>query len=483
MLPYRTIALLLSSSLCAGCMVGPDYKQPDAPLADQYIGRSELVGASVAESHALDKWWEGFGDPLLSALVSEALGQNLELAQAQARVAQARATLGSATAALIPSAGVNGEAARSRQSVETALGQVLNSMPGFDRYGSSYELNLQASWEIDLFGGLRRNREAALAQYEASEAGAMATRLAIAAQTADIYTTIRGLQARLTIAEEQVGNQKELLSKVDLLNRKGLAADYEVRQTEGELAQVVATIPVLRASLDASLNALDVILGSPPGTHRPELAVASNIPRPPQLSNIGAPSELLRRRPDLIAAERKLMSTNAQIGSAISEYYPKFSLGALIGSASNSDGTLFTGGASQSSAFFGLRWRLFDFGRINAEIDQAKGREAEALAFYRQSVLSASEDVETALSTLVNRQAQARSLGQGEQSLSKARRSSFVAYQKGAASLINVLNADQQLLRASDSRAVAETEAARAAIATYLALGGGWSPTPLTAMR
>lgn len=483
MLPYRTIALLLSSSLFAGCMVGPDYKQPDAPLADHYIGRSELVGASVAESHALDKWWEGFGDPLLSALVSEALGQNLELAQAQARVAQARATLGSATAALIPSAGVNGEAARSRQSVETALGQVLNSTPGFDRYGSSYELNLQASWEIDLFGGMRRNREAALAQYEASEAGAMATRLAIAAQTADIYTAIRGLQARLTIAEEQVKNQKALLSKVDLLNRKGLAADYEVRQTEGELSQVVATIPVLRASLDASLNALDVILGSPPGTHRPELAVASNIPKPPQFSNLGEPSELLRRRPDLIAAERKLMSTNAQIGSAISEYYPKFSLGALIGSASSSDGTLFTGGASQSSAFFGLRWRLFDFGRINAEIDQAKGREAEALAFYRQSVLSASEDVETALSALVNRQAQARSLGQGEQSLSKARRSSFVAYQKGAASLINVLNADQQLLRASDSRAVAETEAARAAIATYLALGGGWSPTPLTAMQ
>jgi len=483
MLPYRTIALLLSSSLTAGCMVGPDYKQPDAPMAAHYISRSGSHGESSTSTYSIDQWWEGFGDPLMSTLVTKALEQNLELAQAQARVAQARATLGSATAALIPSASVNGEAARSHQSIETPLGKVLNSTPGYNRYGSSYELNLQASWEVDLFGGLRRDREAALAQYEASEAGAIATRLAIAAQTADIYITVRGLQARLYIAEGQVKNQKALLSKVDLLNRKGLAADYEVRQTEGELSQVEATIPVLHASLEASLNALDVILGSTPGTHRSEMSAASQIPKPPQLSNIGEPAELLRRRPDLIAAERRLNSANAQIGSAISEYYPKFSLGALIGSASTSDGTLFSGGASQSSAFFGLRWRLFDFGRINAEISLAKGREAEALASYRQSVLAASEDVETALSALINRQAQAQSLSRGEASLGQARRSSFASYQKGAASLINVLNADQQLLRASDSRAVAETEAARAAVATYLALGGGWSPASLAAMR
>lgn len=464
-------------------MVGPDYKHPDAPLADHYISRAGSADAPGASANSLDKWWEGFEDPLLSELVTRALGQNLELAQAQARVAQARAVLGSATAGLIPSASVKGEAARSHQSVETPLGRILNSTPGYDRYGSSYEMNLDASWEVDLFGGLRRNREAALAQYQGSEAGAVATRLAIAAQTADIYTTVRGLQARLAIAEKQVRTQKDLLAKVDSLNRKGLAADYEVRQTEGELAQVEATIPVLRTSLDASLNALDVVLGSTPGTHRSQMTAASHIPKPPQLAAIGKPAELLRRRPDLIAAERALMSANALIGRAISEYYPKFSLGVLAGSASTSDGTLFTGAASQSSAFLGLRWRLFDFGRINAEIHQAEGREAEALANYRLSVLSASEDVETALSALVNRQQQAQYLAQGEASLAQARRSSFMAYQKGAASLINVLNADQQLLRGSDSRAVAETEAARAAIATYRALGGGWSPSSLTATR
>lgn len=475
MLPYRTLALLLSASLTAGCMVGPDYKQPEVVLADHYVTAAPVDAADDASSVNLDSWWEGFADPVLTRLVNQALEQNLQLAQAQARVVQARAVLGAANAALVPSAAMDGQAARARQSVETPLGQVLNSTPGYDRYGNSYELELGASWEIDLFGGLRRDREAALGEYQASAAGAVATRLAVAAQTADIYTTVRGLQARLAIAQKQVQTQQDLLAKVSLLNRKGVAADFEVRQTEGELAQVEATVPVLRAGLEAALNALDVMLGTAPGTHRTLMATESPIPQVPALGRIGAPADLLRRRPDLIAAERRLMSTNAMIGSAISEYYPKFSVGALIGSASTSTATLLSGDANHSAALLGLRWRLFDFGRINAQIDQAKGREAEALAFYRQSVLSASQDVETALSALVNRQTQARILQRGEVSLARARHSSFVAFENGAASLINVLNADQQLLRAADSRAVAQTEAARAAIATYRALGGGWS--------
>ncbi len=178
-------------------------------------------------------WWEGFGDPVLTDFVSRALEQNLDLAQASARITQARAGLGAANAALVPSANISGQAARSYQSVETPLGQVLNSTPGYDRYGTSYEVDLGASWEVDVFGGLRRAREAAFAEYQASEADGVATRLAIAAQTADAYITIRGLQARLDIANRQVETQQGLLEKVRLLNAKGLAADYQVQQTEG----------------------------------------------------------------------------------------------------------------------------------------------------------------------------------------------------------------------------------------------------------
>lgn len=474
------LALLVSASLIAGCAVGPDYQRPDAPLSSGYMGQAAVEQRPGAPQASLVAWWEGFGDPQLADFVSKALAQNLDLAQAAARVTQARAGLGAANAALLPSGNISGQAARSYQSIETPLGQVLNSTPGFDRYGSSYELNLDASWEADVFGGLRRGREAALAEYQASEAGVAATRLAIAAQTADIYITVRGLQARLDIANRQVKTQEQLLEKVQLLYGKGLAASYEVRQTEGALSQVQATVPALQIGLDAAMNALDAILGTPPGTHRPQLASQGTIPLAPQLKDTGTPADLLRRRPDLIVAERRLAASSARIGEASAEYYPKFSLGALLGSATAvSGGNLFTGGASQSAGVLGLRWRLFDFGRINAQIDQAKGQEAEALAAYRQSVLRATEDVENAFSALVNRELQATTLTTGEDALTQARQSSFTAYEKGTASLIDVLHADETLLRSSDARAQARTESARAAVAAFRALGGGWqAPDP-----
>lgn len=476
---FRTLALVVSTSLAAGCAVGPDYHRPQAPLAEQYIGRPAIEARTATTTANFVTWWEGFGDPQLSALVSQALVQNLDMAQAQARVAQARAALGAADAALLPSATLNGQAARAYQSLETPLGQVLDATAGYNRYGNSYQANLNASWELDLFGGLRRGREATLADYQASEAGVVATRLAVAAQTADIYTTLRGLQTRLAIAQRQVDTQQELLEKVRLLHGQGLAAQFQVQQTEGQLSQVKASVPVLQTGLDAAMNALDVMLGTPPGTHRAELSGAGAIPRAPQLASTGSPADLLRRRPDLIVAERRLVAANARIGMAISEYYPTFSLSALLGSAATQGGNLFSSGAAQSAGVLGLRWRLFDFARINAQIDQAKGQQAEALAAYRQSVLRASEDVENAFSALVNRETQTATLTAGETSLSSARQSSFVAYQNGAASLIEVLNADETLLRASDAKAQAQTESARAAIAAFRALGGGWSPQHL----
>lgn len=476
---FRTLALVVSTSLAAGCAVGPDYHRPQAPLAEQYIGRPAIEARTATTTANFVTWWEGFGDPQLSALVSQALVQNLDMAQAQARVAQARAALGAADAALLPSATLNGQAARAYQSLETPLGQILDATAGYNRYGNSYQANLDASWELDLFGGLRRGREATLADYQASEAGVVATRLAVAAQTADIYTTLRGLQTRLAIAQRQVDTQQELLEKVRLLHGQGLAAQFQVQQTEGQLSQVKASVPVLQTGLDAAMNALDVMLGTPPGTHRAELSGAGAIPRAPQLASTGSPADLLRRRPDLIVAERRLVAANARIGMAISEYYPTFSLSALLGSATTQGGNLFSSGAAQSAGVLGLRWRLFDFARINAQIDQAKGQQAEALAAYRQSVLRASEDVENAFSALVNRETQTATLTAGETSLSSARQSSFVAYQNGAASLIEVLNADETLLRASDAKAQAQTESARAAIAAFRALGGGWSPQHL----
>jgi len=189
----------------------------------------------------------------------------------------------------------------------------------------------------------------------------------------------------------------------------------------------------------------------------------------------GTPADLLRRRPDLIVAERRLAASNARIGAAIAEYYPKVSLSGLLGSATTvASGNLFSAGANQAAGVAGLRWRLFDFGRIGAQIDQAKGQEAEALAGYRLAVLHASEDVENAFTALVKREEQTNTLQRGELALRQARNSSFAAYEKGVVRLIEVLLADENLLKTSDAKAQAEAQSSRAAIAAFKALGGGW---------
>lgn len=488
-----TLLMFASASLAAGCAVGPDYHRPDVPLPERYLGQSAVEqrvadnGASASAASAaatnMNAWWTGFGDPQLTRFVALALEQNLNLAQASARVSQARAGLGAANAALLPSGSVSGQAARAYQSVETPLGQVLNTRADFDRYGNNYELNLGVGWELDVFGGMRREREAAMAEYQASTAGVAATRLAVAAQTADIYITIRGLQTRLGVARSQVATRQDLLATTNLLYGKGLAAELQVRQAEGALAQVRAAVPVLEAGLDTAMNALDVMLGAAPGAHRLELAESGAIPAAPAIAGGGTPGDLLRRRPDLIVAERRLAASSARIGVAIAEYYPKLSFGGLIGSATSvSGGNLFTGGASQAAGMLGLRWRLFDFGRINAQIALAKGRDAEALAAYRLAVLRATEEVENALSALVKREEQAGILAQGVDAFGRARGASFAAYRKGVVSLVDVLQADENLLGASDMRAQAQTESARAAVAAFRALGGGWQVEPVSTL-
>lgn len=466
--------ITLIASLAAGCAVGPDYVPSDTALPDHYPAQNAVEQRGTSAKLRSGDWWEGFGDPQLNRLVTLALRQNLDIAQAAARITQVRAGLASANAALSPSAGISAQGARAHQSLETPLGQVLSSTPRYDRNGSAYEVNLGASWELDLFGGLRRDREAALAEYQASEAGAAAVRLAVAAQTADLYMTIRGLQIRLDVADKQIQTQQELLDKIKQRYDQGLAAELQVRQTEGALAQVRATVPVLQTGLDAAINALDVLLGSAPGTHRQDLAEARGVlPAVPLMASLGSPRDLLRHRPDLIAAERRLAASNARIGAATAEYYPKLSLSGLLGSTTAiSASNLFSGSANQAGAILGLRWRLFDFARINAQIEVAKGREAEALAAYRLSALHAMEDVENAFSALVNREQQALILTEGVDSLGRARAASYAAYQQGVVSLVEVLQADENLLRAADMQAQAQTESARAAVAAFKALGG-----------
>ena len=460
-------------AVLGGCTIGPNYVAPTIAAPPAFMGEAAVV-ARQASPAPVDAWWRGFNDPVLDRMVDRALAQNLDLAQAAARVTQARAGLGAATAALLPSASVEARDARAHASTQTPTGRLLAATPNYDRDGALYEANVVAGWELDVFGGSRRDQEAARSEYEGARAGVAAARLAVAAQTADTYMLVRGLQARLAVARQQVETQAQLVDTVRLQREQGVAADLQLQQALGALQQTKASVPVLEEGLDATLNAMDVLLGAQPGTYRTELEAPAPIPAAPGLAEAGGPAELLRRRPDLVVAEQRLRASNARVGSALSQYFPKFSLSGLVGTATTSSGALFEGPASQAQGVLGLRWRLFDFGRVGAEVTTARGQKAEALAAYRQSVLRATEDVENAFSSLVKRENQERVLANGEMSLAKARASSQAAYDGGVVSLIEVMDADERLLAVQDARVQARTEASRASIRSFRALGGGW---------
>jgi len=286
---------------------------------------------------------------------------------------------------------------------------------------------------------------------------------------------IRGDQARLAFAREQIATDERLLELVRFRKDQGIASEREIAQAEALLSQARGTIPPLASDLELELNRLDVLMGAQPGTHAAELARETGIPNVPSIPETDRPAEVLRRRPDVIAAERRLASSNARVGVALSEYYPKVSIAGLLGFESLSADHLVRSATFQPQGIAGLRWRLFDFGRIEAEVAEARGGNAEALARFRQVVLRAAEDVENAFTALVQSDARSRELINEVAALRRARDLAEEAYQGGLISLTDVLDADRLLLVAQDQLAKTRADSARAAVASFRALGGGWS--------
>ncbi len=470
--PMRFIVLLATGMVLSGCAVGPDYTPPHPLLAASFRATAALPPAAAPQAD-LAAWWRAFGDPMLDKVIDQALAENLDLAQAVARVGQARAAADIARAALLPSGAFDASAATAHQSVETPIGQIEQAL-GVDRDGQLYDVDGSASWEVDIFGGLRRDRQAALADYQAADAGSAAARVEVVAEAADTYILVRTLQARLAVAREELATQEHLLSLARLQFSRGILAEAGLHQAESVCSTVSAQVPVLESALETATNALEVLMGAAPGSWHAALAAPSPIPSPPAIMDAEGPPSLLRRRPDIIVAERRLAAANARIGAAIAEYYPHFSLSALLGFSSASAASLFGSGAAQAQAIAGVRWRLFDFGRVDSEVATAHGRYAEALAAYRLSVLQATSDVENAFTSLSKNEERARLLESSEGSLDRQLRSLRTAQARGAISLVDVLQSTGQLLQARDARVTAQSDAARAAVSSFRALGGGW---------
>jgi NodT family efflux transporter outer membrane factor (OMF) lipoprotein len=476
----RWVTLTLTFSLgltAAGCAVGPQYKgAPPTRMADYHNKPAmEARHRPDVAPPPVETWWMGFHDPLLTRIVDRALAQNLDLAASLARVEQARAAAREAGAQLLPTGTAIGSASPLRQSLNSPIGAIGRHLPGYERNQTLYDAGVGAQWEVDLSGGLRRGAEAARDEAEAAEAQQLGVRVSIVADAADAYFQARGDQARLAIAQSQVETDTRLLELVRLRFSRGAAAEKEVAQAEALLAEARATIPPLRTALEAQLNRLDVLMGAQPGTYASELANPAQIPDAPTIPSGQSPSELLRRRPDIIAAERRLAASNARIGVAVSEYYPKVSLSALLGFESLSSGRLFSAESFQPEATAGLRWRLFDFGRVDAEVAQANSANAQALLIYRQTVLRAAEDVENAFMALAQLELQTHDLVDEVDALARARDASQQSYLAGASSLTDVLDADRQSLVAQDQLARTRADTDRAAVLSFRALGGGWS--------
>jgi len=251
-----------------------------------------------------------------------------------------------------------------------------------------------------------------------------------------------------------------------------MATDREVAQAEALLAQARGMVPLLRIELEAQLNRLDLLMGAQPGTYAEELAAPAPLPNVPPISVTS--SDLLRRRPDVIAAERAMAAANARIGAALAGYYPKLSLSGLLGFESLSPSRLFKSATFQPMAIAGLRWRLFDFGEIDAEVAMANAATREALARYRQTVLRAAEDVENACGALAQREVHGQEVVNQINALTRARDESQEAYRSGLIPLTDTLDADRQLLVAEEDLPRTRTDAARAAVRLFRALGGGW---------
>ncbi len=453
----RVAVPLCALSLAACTTVGPDYRAPEPSalsVPDAYYGRD--AQAAPAD---LARWWERFGDPLLTRLIDEASAGNLDLAQAGSRLVQARESLVQARAGLVPQVGASAGAGR-------------DVGPGDDR--SSFSLGADAAWEIDLFGRIRRGIEAAGADAQGVYYDREALRVAIAAEVAVNYIQARLAQERLALARDTLAIADDNLQIARWRVEAGLASSLDSEQARAARAQTAASIPTIENAFTSATYRLAVLTGRAPGALTAELSAARPIPEGPEEVAVGIPADTLRQRPDVRAAERNLAAATARIGVAEAQLYPALRLSGNIGTSAFSLGGLFS--AITGGIFSGLSQTLFDGGRLRSQLRSQQAATEGALAAYRQSVLTSLEDVENALLAL--RAARERQ-AQFAIAFEAAGNTAILArtqYRSGLTDFQQLLEAERSLLSARDGMAGSRGDEALALVQLYRALGGGWDP-------
>ena len=457
----RIAAACIAAAL-AGCTVGPDYVRPtvDTPPAWR-------IDYPKAAEVANLKWWEQFGDPVLNELVEAALRDNRDLRVAAARVDQFIGALTATGSQFYPQIGYGADASRARAS---AVGQPPLP-PGANPYFSLYNVSLGAQWQVDLFGRVRRQTEAAQAQVYASEQGRRGVVLTLVSSVAASYIVLRSLDRQLEIAQATARNFNATLRIFELRFKAGIVAKTEVTQVRSQAQQAEAAIPAFQQAIAAQENLISILLGRNPGP----------IPRGRTIDQLLAPAipgdlpaALLLRRPDILQAEQNLVAANASIGAARAQYYPNLSLQAALATTATAFSGLFSGPAAAGLIGAGLTGPVFTFGGIEGQVASAEAGERLALAVYQQTVLNALRETNDALSGSQRRLEEFNAQRGRVDSLREFARLARLRFDKGVAGYLDVLVAENELFAAELASVGLQAGRYTQLVNVYQAMGGGW---------
>lgn len=458
-------AVCTGTLLLVSCTVGPDYQPPPADSGTQL--QAEQYPDLRYEQADLTRWWQVFDDPLLSSYLDRARQNNLDIMSALARVKEARAALGIASSDLYPSVDADGSIDWSKQS------ENVNSLATSET--TQYQLLADASWEIDLFGRIRRSIEAASADYQVSLEDRNDVLITVLAQTAVTYLQIRSLQAQLGTARKNIASQKSMLDLTGVRYKYGLATYLDVAQATQVLAATEADLPVIRTDLVQNITSLSVLTGSAPGVLKGELEPPLPVPLPPETVAVGIPANRLRQRPDIRSAERSLAAQTARVGVATADLYPTFSLTGSLGFASLKTDSFFDANSSVYGLGPSFRWNIFDMGKIRAQIAVEDARTEQALYSYELTLRNAVKEVEDSLNGYHEQRIRMDALEHSVQASMETLAMSTKLYKDGLTAFQDVLDAQRSLLQAESDFDKARGNTSIQLVGVYKALAGGWS--------
>lgn len=461
---------MLVMSLSA-CTVGPDFHKPAAQQIPAWSKPQKAAGSRVISESMDERWWEVFNDPQLTALTQRALNDNLDLKLASSRLQQSRAARQVITAERYPSTAANGSYARKRNS-----GEGLNDPSGNDGKSAFnlWDAGFSASWELDFWGRVRRETEAADATLEVAENDRRGVLLSVLAETAQDYIQLRGVQSTRAVTEQNLEVARHSLKLSQLRLADGVATDLDVAEAAAQVAAIESRLPALQQRQAQLINALSLLMGEPPQALQAELSADAPVPQTPREVAIGLPSQLAERRPDIRQAEARLHAATASIGVAKGDFYPRITLSGNLGSQAMQLSDF----GSWGSRAFGIGPQfslpLFDGGRLRGVLNLREAQQQEAAIAYQQTVLRAWHEIDDQLSAYNASQLRRDSLAEAVRQNRIALRAARQQYVEGVVDFVNVLTVQGELLATQQQWVESSTGVSLAMVGLYKALGGGW---------